>query len=73
VEAHDVVAGTVRHVNTAYLVFVAVDDEGKPRPVPPLVTETEEERRRQREAKLRRQARLAHEEAVKAARAAERG
>ena len=73
VEAHDVVAGTVRHVNTAYLVFVAVDDEGKPRPVPPLVTETEEEWRRQREAKLRRQARLAHEEAVKAARAAERG
>ncbi|HJR98789.1 MAG TPA: acyl-CoA thioesterase [Actinomycetota bacterium] len=73
VEAHDVVTGTMRHVNTAYLVFVAVDDDGKPRPVPPLVTETEEERRRQREAKLRRQSRLAHQEAVKAARADEEG
>lgn len=70
VEAHDVVTGTTRHVNTAYLVFVAVDDEGTPRPVPSLVTETEEEGRRQREAKLRRTARLAHKEAVRAARAA---
>ena len=70
VEAHDVVTGTTRHVNTAYLVFVAVDDEGTPRPVPPLVAETEEEGRRQREAKLRRTARLAHKEAVRAARAA---
>ncbi len=71
VEAHDPVTGTVRHANTAYLVFVAVDDDGNPRPVPPLVAETEQEQRRQREAKLRRQARLAHKEAVKAARAAE--
>jgi uncharacterized protein (TIGR00369 family) len=71
VEAHDPVTGTVRHANTAYLVFVAVDDDGNPRPVPPLVAETEPEQRRQREAKLRRQARLAHKEAVKAARAAE--
>jgi len=71
VEAHDPVTGTVRHANTAYLVFVAVDGNGTPRPVPPLVAETEVEQRRQREAKLRRQARLAHKEAVKAARAAE--
>lgn len=71
VEAHDPVTGTVRHVNTAYLVFVAVDDDGNPRPVPPLVAETDTERRRRREAKLRRTARLAHKSAVKAARAAE--
>jgi acyl-CoA hydrolase len=71
VEAHDPVTGKVRHANTAYLVFVAVDDEGNPRPVPPLVAETEQQQRRQREAKLRRRARLAHKEAVKAARAAE--
>jgi acyl-CoA hydrolase len=71
VEAHDPVTGTMRHVNTAYLVFVAVDDDGNPRPVPPLVAETEEEQRRRREAKLRRRARLAHKEAVKAARVAE--
>ena len=32
-------------VNTAYLVMVALDDEGKPVPVPPLLLETDEERR----------------------------
>ena len=43
VEAHDPVTGTVRHANTAYLVFVAVDDDGNPRPVPPLLAETEQD------------------------------
>jgi uncharacterized protein (TIGR00369 family) len=71
VEAHDPVTGTMRHANSAYLVFVAVDDEGNPRSVPPLLVETEDERRRQREAKLRRHARLAHKEAVKEVREAE--
>ena len=70
VEAEDPLTGTVRHVNSAYLVFVAVDDEGKPRPVPPLVAETEDERRRQREAKLRRERRIVHKEAIDSARAA---
>jgi uncharacterized protein (TIGR00369 family) len=68
VEAHDPLSGVVRHVNTAYLVFVAVDDEGRPRPVPGLVVDSELERRRQREAKLRRQRRIAHREAIQAAR-----
>ena len=71
VEALDPLTGRVRHVNTAYLVFVAVDDEGRPRPVPPLVVETELERRRQREAKLRRERRIVHREAILAARTAE--
>jgi uncharacterized protein (TIGR00369 family) len=71
VEASDPVTGTVRHANSAYLVFVAVDDEGTPRPVPPLIVKTDEERRRQREAKLRRQARLAHKQAVQASRTTE--
>lgn len=71
VEANDPVTGTMRHANSAYLVFVAIDDEGHPRPVPPLLAETDDEKRRQREAKLRRQARLAHKEAVQAARDAE--
>ena len=39
--------------------------------MPPLVAETDTEQRRQREAKLRRTARLAHKEAVKVARAGE--
>ena len=71
VEAHDPVTGTMRHANSAYLVFVAVDDDGHPRPVPRLVIESDDEKRRQREARLRRQTRLAHKEAVKAARALE--
>lgn len=71
VDAHDPLSGTVRHVNSAYLVFVAVDDEGRPRPVPPLVVETEAERGRQREAKLRRERRIAHKEAIEAVRSVE--
>jgi uncharacterized protein (TIGR00369 family) len=71
VDALDPLTGRSRHANSAYLVFVAVDADGKPRPVPPLLAETDQEKRRQREAKLRRQARLNHKEAVKAAREAE--
>ncbi|HEV8565404.1 MAG TPA: acyl-CoA thioesterase [Actinomycetota bacterium] len=70
VVAENPVTGKTVHASSAYLVFVAIDEDGKPRPVPPLVAETDAERRRQREAKLRRQARMAHKEAVKAGRAA---
>ena len=70
VDAENPVTGRKVHASSAYLVFVAIDDEGHPRPVPPLQVETGEERRRQREAKLRREARMAHKEAVKQARAA---
>jgi uncharacterized protein (TIGR00369 family) len=72
VEAHDPVSGIVRHVSTAYLVFVAVDDDGRPRPVPPLVVETDDERRRQREARLRRERRIEHRRAIAAARGSAR-
>ena len=63
---------TSRHVHTssAYLVFVAIDDRGSPRAVPPLLAETEEQRRRQAEAGLRREARLARKRAIDEARAA---
>ena len=56
------------HSSSAYLVFVALDLEGKPREVPPLVAKTEIEQRRQREAKLRREARLQRKTAIEAAR-----
>ena len=72
VEAEAPITGDRVHAATAYLVFVALDDEGRPRPVPPLVTDSEEERRRQREAGLRREARRAHKDAVRQQRAAER-
>ena len=64
VEVEDVIGGERRHTSSGYLVFVALDDEGKPRPVPRLVTKTPVERRRQREAKIRREMRLAHREAI---------
>jgi uncharacterized protein (TIGR00369 family) len=72
VDAHDPLSGTVRHVNSAYLVFVAVDEIGMPRPVPRLVVESETEERRQREAKLRRERRIAHKEAIRAVRGGDR-
>ena len=56
------------HTSSAYLVYVALDEEGKPRPVPPVIAQTAHEQRRQREAKLRREARLARKEAIRAAR-----
>jgi len=71
VESHDPVTGRMRHVNSAYLVYVAVDDEGHPRPVPPLLVKTNLERRRQRESSPRREARLVHRQAVEAERGAE--
>ncbi|RKN57601.1 acyl-CoA thioesterase [Micromonospora costi] len=46
-------------VATAHLVMVAVDDAGQPRPVPPLLPRTDEDRRRYREAEIRREHRLA--------------
>jgi uncharacterized protein (TIGR00369 family) len=73
VDAQDPLTGTERHVNSAYLVFVAVDRAGRPRPVPPVLAETEAERRRQREAKLRRERRIVHREAIRAVRAAAPG
>ncbi|MEX0984152.1 MAG: acyl-CoA thioesterase [Actinomycetota bacterium] len=60
IEAEDAVRGERMHASSAYFVFVALDEDGHPRPVPPLVCETDDERRRRREAKLRRQTRLAH-------------
>ena len=64
VEVENVVSGERKHTSSAYLVFVALDERGKPRRVPPLIAETEVELRRQREAKIRRQTRLDHREAI---------
>jgi acyl-CoA hydrolase len=64
VEAENVLSGDRRHVSSAYLVFVALDEKGKPRPVPPVVAETPSQLRRQREAKIRRRTRLVHKEAI---------
>ncbi len=70
VEAENARTGRRVHTSSAYLVYVALDREGLPRPVPPVEAETEDQRRRQHEAKLRREARLARKRAILAARAA---
>ncbi len=53
VEAEDLMTGKVRHAASAYLTYVAIDEQGKPTPVPPLILETEEERRWHAAAKKR--------------------
>ena len=58
VEAEDMLTGNVVHVASAYLVFVATDERGRPVPLPPLVAETDEERRRMAAAETRRSLRL---------------
>ena len=51
--AENPVTGEQIHTNNAYLVYVALDDEGRPTNVPGLVTETEEEKERMVQAKKR--------------------
>lgn len=68
VETENLITGEVRHVSSAYLVFVALDETGHPSPVPPLIAETDEERRRMAGAKLRREHRQRGEAAVRAIR-----
>lgn len=62
VVAENPVTGERTHTNTAYLVYVALDDHGKPASVPPLVAETDEERQRMEQARERQQRRIAHKQ-----------
>jgi acyl-CoA hydrolase len=55
----DLHRGIVYHTNSSYVTFVALDEEGKPHPVSPVIPETETEKRRWREADARRAQRLA--------------
>jgi acyl-CoA hydrolase len=64
VDAENPRTGRVRHTNTAYLTFVALDDEGNPAPVPPLIVTDATEQRRMREAEMRRANRLAEREQI---------
>jgi acyl-CoA hydrolase len=54
--------GQCVHTCSAYLTFVALDEAGKPKVAPQVIPETEEERRRYREAGQRREYRLAQRE-----------
>jgi uncharacterized protein (TIGR00369 family) len=59
VEAETLITGHRRHTASAYLTFVALDSNGRPLLLPPLVLETDEEKRRNQDAKERRKTRLA--------------
>jgi acyl-CoA hydrolase len=58
VESENVRTGECMHTSTAYLTMVSLSDEGEPQPVAPIEPQSDEERRRQREAQLRRDNRL---------------
>jgi acyl-CoA hydrolase len=55
----DLHRGIVYHSNSSYVTFVALDEQGKPHPVAPVIPETDAEKRRWREADARRAQRLA--------------
>ena len=58
VEAENPYTGEINHTASAYLTIVALDENGRPKEVPGLIIETEEEHRRNRAAKARRIARM---------------
>jgi uncharacterized protein (TIGR00369 family) len=60
VHAENPVTGEQTHTNTAYLVYVALDDEGRPTSVPELQPETEEDKQKMEQAKERQERRLRH-------------
>ena len=62
VETERLRTGVKQHTASAYLTYVALDDSGKPAVLPPLILETEEEKRRNREALARKQERIRQRE-----------
>ncbi|MBU1275008.1 MAG: acyl-CoA thioesterase [Proteobacteria bacterium] len=69
VEAENPRQGQTRHVASAYLTFVALDENKRPASVPGLIMETADERRRNAEAMSRRNLRLAEKVREKQSRA----
>jgi acyl-CoA hydrolase len=65
VQAEHPRTGETRHTSSAYLTMVAIDEYGHPVAVPALVAASETDRRREREAQLRRANRLAEREQIK--------
>lgn len=55
IEAENLETGEKCHTNSCYFTMVALDQYGKPTPVPRLVCETELEKRRCREGQIRRE------------------
>jgi acyl-CoA hydrolase len=60
IRAEDALSGDVRHISTAYFVYVATDEHGRPAPVRPLEITSAEQQRRWHMAEQRRAKRLQH-------------
>lgn len=58
VQAENPITGERTHTNTAYLVYVALDDEGNPTAVPPIRAETEDEQKKLEAGRERQKRRL---------------
>ena len=58
VQSENLITSQIRHTASAYITLVALDKDGRPLAVPPLILKTEEEMRRNREAQARREIRL---------------
>ena len=58
IEAENLKTGKVTHTGSSYVTYVALDEKGRPTPVPQAIPETAEEKRRWREGKERREQRL---------------
>jgi acyl-CoA hydrolase len=71
VEAENPLTGEVRHTNSAYFTFVALDEQRGPTPVPPATAATPTDQRRLREAEIRRSNRLAERAGMLARRSEE--
>jgi acyl-CoA hydrolase len=56
--AEDLVKKSQRHTNSSYFTMVALDEQGHPKPIPPFVPQTPEEKLRYERAKLRKEASL---------------
>jgi len=56
--AENVLTGVKRHTNSCYVTYVALDDDGRPTEVPPIVPVTADEKRRYERAARRRAARV---------------
>ena len=65
VETENMLTGEQHHTSSAYVVMVALDEDGRPVSVPPILAETAEQRRRMAAAKIRRRQRKVLEAALK--------
>ena len=55
VEAEELMTGEIRHTNSAYVTMVSLDENRKPTPIAKIMPETQDERRRFEEGKIRAQ------------------